>query len=377
MKFGIFIFVIFLFLLLNIVIYKRINNTFKQSKLKTWILRIVFFILATSFILSALFGDYLPFQVSYILSTIGTSWLMLFIYVVIVFLLQSLISFLSKKKVIPENIAQTFGVENKYATWFYIALVLAIGCYGYINYQMKEVVYLPIEMGKSLKDKRLKIVALSDLHLGYTIHADELATWVDFVNEQKPDVVLIAGDLIDSSLKAVNKKEISNEFRRIKAPLGVYASLGNHEYLSSKGDLAKLQGYFDDWNIHLLVDDVCLVDSTFYIVGRDDKTNKNRKSLAELIEPLDKTKSIFLLDHQPFHLEEAEEQKVDFQLSGHTHEGQIWPFKLITKAIYESDHGYLKKSDTHVYVSSGVGIWGGKFRIGTKSEFVIIDINNK
>ena len=125
--------------------------------------------------------------------------------------------------------------------------------------------------------------------------------------------------------------------------------------------------------INLLRDSSVLIDDSFYLVGRDDRTNINRKSLKELIENLDKTKPILVLDHQPYHLEESEINQVDIQFSGHTHQGQIWPISLLTNALFEKSHGYLKKGNTHYYVSSGIGIWGGRYRIGTYSEYVVID----
>ena len=87
------------------------------------------------------------------------------------------------------------------------------------------------------------------------------------------------------------------------------------------------------------------------------------------------SKFTILLDHQPYNLEEASLINIDLQLSGHTHHGQVWPLNWVTDAIYECSYGYYKKDRTEYYVSSGLGIWGGKFRIGTSSEYVVIQIN--
>ena len=86
---------------------------------------------------------------------------------------------------------------------------------------------------------------------------------------------------------------------------------------------------------------------------------------------------IILLDHQPYHLEEAEQNGADLQLSGHTHRGQIWPLNWVTKKMYECDYGQCRRGQTDYYVSSGMGIWGGKFRIGTDSEYVVINVKNR
>ena len=83
-----------------------------------------------------------------------------------------------------------------------------------------------------------------------------------------------------------------------------------------------------------------------------------------------------LLDHQPYHLEEAEAAGIDFQFSGHTHHGQIWPGNWVTDAMYEKAFGPHRRGATRYYVSSGLGIWGGKFRIGTRSEYIVLKLHN-
>ena len=114
------------------------------------------------------------------------------------------------------------------------------------------------------------------------------------------------------------------------------------------------------------------------MVGRDDRTNDaNRKSIKELTKDLDNTKPILLMDHQPYHLDRTAAAGVDFQLSGHTHRGQIFPINLVTDNVYEKSHGYLQKGNTHIYVSSGLGLWGGKFRIGSQSEYLVLTISGK
>lgn len=110
------------------------------------------------------------------------------------------------------------------------------------------------------------------------------------------------------------------------------------------------------------------------IVGRDDRTNRRRRSLREVMAGIDRSKYIIEMDHQPYHLEEAEQNGVDFELAGHTHHGQVWPLNWVTDAIYEKAYGSMTKGRTHYYISSGIGIWGGKFRIGTQSEYVVATV---
>ena len=90
---------------------------------------------------------------------------------------------------------------------------------------------------------------------------------------------------------------------------------------------------------------------------------------------IDKERPIILMDHQPYNLEEASSNQVDLQISGHTHNGQLWPFNYLTDAIYEISRGYKKKGNTHIYVSSGVGTWGPPVRTGNRPEIVNIRLN--
>ena len=143
-------------------------------------------------------------------------------------------------------------------------------------------------------------------------------------------------------------------------------------------DNNKSESFIKKAGIRLLKDEAVLVNDAFYVVGRDDRTNEvNRKSVVELTNGLDHSKPILLMDHQPYHLDRTEAAGVDFQLSGHTHRGQIFPINIVTDYVYEKSHGYLKKGNTHIYVSSGIGLWGGKFRIGTQSEYLVLEISGK
>jgi predicted MPP superfamily phosphohydrolase len=88
----------------------------------------------------------------------------------------------------------------------------------------------------------------------------------------------------------------------------------------------------------------------------------------------DTAKPVILLDHQPFHLDETAKYGIDLQLSGHTHNGQMWPLNYVTRMIYELSYGYLKKRNTNFIVSSGYGLWGPRVRSGSRSEVLLINI---
>ena len=174
------------------------------------------------------------------------------------------------------------------------------------------------------------------------------------------------------SVRPLVEEGMAEEFRRLKAP--VYACLGNHEYYSGE---PRAKQFYHDAGIRLLIDSAAVVDSTILIIGRDDRMNFQRKPLEDLMASVGSSLPFtILLDHQPYHLDQTEKADIDFQLSGHTHRGQVWPITWITDAIYEKSWGSYRRGNTQYYISSGLGIWGGKFRIGSQSEYIVATIHN-
>ncbi len=255
--------------------------------------------------------------------------------------------------------------ESLPATAVLSVLMVGIFVYASVHYHHKERVSLELDSGGRLQQP-VTVVMASDLHIGYHNRRADLAKWVDMINAEHPDLVLIAGDIVDFSFRPVIEEDMAAEFRRIEAP--VYACLGNHEYYAGEPDAEQ---FYREAGINLLIDSSITVDGV-RIVGRDDRTNPKRKSLSQLVG--DDSLYTIVLDHQPYHLEEAERQGVDFQLSGHTHRGQVWPLSWVTDALYECSWGSHQRGATHYYVSSGLGIWGAKYRIGTQSEYVVAQI---
>jgi predicted MPP superfamily phosphohydrolase len=199
---------------------------------------------------------------------------------------------------------------------------------------------------------------------------------VETINGLEPDLILLPGDIVDEDLRPVINQNLGETLRKLKAKYGVLAITGNHEYI---GGVEEACRYLEEHGITVLRDTSVRVNNSLFVVGREDRSisqfaGKKRKPLEELMTKVDKRFPIILMDHQPFGLDEAVGHGVDLQLSGHTHHGQIWPFQLITKAVYELSWGYLKRAATHFYVSSGVGTWGPPVRIGNTPEIVNIQL---
>ena len=307
--------------------------------------------------------DLLPLPVARAAYETGTSSIIVLLYLVMLFLVLDLgrLLHLVPKSLLYDNWQSAFSI---------FVVVFGIFLYGNLHYYNKVRVPLELKSPKPLP-KEYKVVMASDLHLGYHNPRKELARWVDMVNAEHPDFILIAGDIIDGSMRPLVEERMAEEFHRLEAP--VYACLGNHEYYAGNPEA---QQFYKEAGIHLLIDEAEVVDSSIVVIGRDDRTNMRRKPIADLMI---QNSSLFtiVLDHQPYNLDRSEAAGVDFQLSGHTHRGQVWPISWITDVIYECSWGSHQRGNTQYYVSSGIGIWGGKFRIGTQSEYVVATIKCK
>lgn len=304
--------------------------------------------------------DNKPMTVAETLYEMGNSTIFIALYVAMLFILLDLGRLVH---LVPESF-----LNNSWAgTLTVVTVIAALFVYGNVNYNRKVRVPITVKTDKNIA-RPMKIVMVSDLHLGYHNRKTEFNRWIDLINREQADLILIGGDIIDGSIRAIREQGMDKDFHRLNAP--VYACLGNHEFYSNK---IAAETFYRDAGINLLVDSTITVNG-ITIIGRDDRANAGRKTLAEVAKGMPKNQFSILLDHQPYHLEEAEHTGVDFQFSGHTHYGQVWPISWIEDAIYEDAFGPLTKGRTQYYVSSGIGIWGAKFRIGTRSEYVVLTI---
>ncbi len=254
-----------------------------------------------------------------------------------------------------------------------IIVVLA----GFINAWNPKITELNISINKSGGElSQLRIVAATDIHLGTIIAKRKSTKLVKKINQLNPDIILFAGDILDEDVKPVIRQDLGSYLKELSAPLGIFASTGNHEYI---GGFERSVAYLRDHGITMLEDSVILLNSSIYIAGRKDRDSQRfnglgRVEVKDLLAHVDKSKPILLLDHQPYNLNAAMNEGVDFQLSGHTHHGQLWPFGYITDAIFELSHGYLLKGNTHFYVSTGYGTWGPPVRLGNRPEILVFNL---
>ena len=314
----------------------------------------------------AVFGVFLlrnvsvPYSIMHGLHLVGTGWLVFTMYMVMILLVV--------------DILHLFREKIKYSFIYATIVIICVLIYGNYRYQHPETNFINIVINKPLKGYQhsVKVVAVSDIHLGYGTSKDQLKEYVQLINNQKPDLILIGGDLIDNSIHPVREQKMEEELAKLHAPLGIYMIPGNHEYISGIEDS---RNFIATTPVVLLQDSVVTLPNGLQLVGRDDSHNRKRLSLDSLVAETNPEFPVILLDHQPFNLDKAAESGVDLQFSGHTHSGQVWPMTLVVDRMFELSHGYKKRGNTHLYVSSGLSLWGPPFRIGTQSEMVVFNIS--
>lgn len=314
-------------------------------------------ILYTIFILflsiSPFFGRFFS---SKLLAYINGIWMVIIGYSIILLPLANIVYFLTKKQ------------GASFIGFLILGYFIFIFTYGsYLAWNPVVRTYeLTVEKPASINE--LKILLVSDLHIGKLIGENHMEKLVAITEGREPDMVIIAGDIIDDVIHRFLADDIAEILRKLTPPLGVYATTGNHDYYG--GDLNQLIEEVEKAGVIMLQDQVIEIEESFYLIGRNDPTDRKRKSIVDLVKNLDKNKPLIMIDHQPTEIQEAQEHGVDVLLSGHTHRGQVAPAHWITKRIYLNDYGYKTFGQLHSIVTSGFGFWGPPFRLGSQAEVV-------
>lgn len=220
----------------------------------------------------------------------------------------------------------------------------------------------------------VRIVQISDVHIGPTIGREFIADLVARINALEPDVVAITGDLVDGSVEDL--AEHAAPLGAIKAKHGVFFVTGNHEYYSGA----------DDWIAHLTklgvrvlrnehVQLPCGVD----VAGVDDWSAKqfggdHGPDIERATRGRDPSRPMVLLAHQPRAIVGAAAHGIALQLSGHTHGGQIFPFNFLVRLQQPYIAGLYDHEKTKLYVSRGTGYWGPPMRLGAPAEITEIEL---
>ncbi len=277
-----------------------------------------------------------------------------------------------------------------------VLLSLAISLAGAYNATVPTARYLSLDFSPPMAGEeaapdgqphRIRVVAFSDLHLGRFVTTRYLARLVELINRQKPDIVLLVGDVVDDLGwfgDPAGRAKAASLFQSINAGMGVWAIPGNHDYYAGLDQVAR---FMNEAGITLLRDDWATPQDRLLLIGRDDPTvrwleGRDRKALQEIRD--DAARSLdariealpmIVLDHRPVEFEEAAAAGATLHLAGHAHRGQLFPVNFIVSALYRQSYGEHRIDDTHFFVSNGVGTWGPPARIIGRPEIVVADIN--
>lgn len=339
---------------------------------------IIFIFIAFAYIAAKFLVSYLPLFIYNTTLWIGSFWFSFMLYFFISIVLIDFLRLLNwKLDFFPVFIKENYLLTKHIVVAAVLLLTLVVTLFGYINTRNLKVKTLNIEIAKGeCKLDELNVVMASDIHLSPMDNESLLESIVEKINELNPDIIFLPGDIVDDKPFVLNGNKIGASLLMLKAKYGVYAATGNHEFITG---IKEAEKYILKHNINLLRDSIIKIDDGFIVAARDDRSKKNftgdeRLPLNKIITDSLKTYPIILMDHTPFGLEEAERNSIALQLSGHVHNGQLYPLNYITGMIYDKSWGYLKKGKTQYYVSCGVGTWGPPVRTGSYSEIVNIKI---
>ena len=293
--------------------------------------------------------------------------ILIFVVYIYLFILFMAIYVLEKNNILnlDYNIVSILGVLG----------ILSIIIYGVLNSKTIKVIEYSLNINKKNTRKNIKLALISDLHIDQYRDKNRAKRIVDKINTLNADCVILAGDIFDNGNVVLDSKN-ADYLKNFNSTL-VLGVLGNHEYY---GDPVKTINYLEKINIKILLDDIFSFEN-ISILGRIDNSSrlfknlKQRKNLNTLFKNTDDNKIKIVISHQPSNIEEYIENNVDIALFGHTHKGQYFPFNLLINFFHKISYGYKKINNSHLVVSSGVGDWGPQFRLGTKSEIVLLDIN--
>ncbi|MGV7005877.1 metallophosphoesterase [Desulfovibrio sp. QI0442] len=229
-------------------------------------------------------------------------------------------------------------------------------------------------------DKPLKLGVITDMHLGRLITAGRLSRAVELLAPEQPDAILYVGDIIDDHIK-LDAEATAAALAVAQPRLGHWAVPGNHEYIS--GSIDKSLDFLRAVGMQVLRDQWAVVDNSFVLAGRDDLskpgfTGIQRGSMEEILADLPeqyRSLPLMVMDHQPAALDEARQAGTALMLSGHTHNGQLWPFNFVTELRYENPLGLLTKGNFHSIVSAGTGTWGPPLRTTGRAEVLLVTVH--
>ena len=368
-----FLYISLAYIIPNVYVFFRIRNLFISKGYRQWYL-LIYLLIALVYPLfgrSAYEHMNLPLQAMYTISSyLLPFYLYLFLSVLVfdLFLLFNLMT----RILSPERRKRFSFRVIALSAMVLLSVSVVVG--GAINLNSIQVSKYKIEVPrKNSRLNHLRIALVADIHIQQNTSIRLIEQLVNKANAMQPDIMLFGGDIVEGKLENGTSEAIESTLRNLKTKYGSFAILGNHESYNGK----EQNSFFRRSGMTLLCDTVIKVDSSFYLAGRYDQRNRKRITTTALLSGTTHDLPILMMDHRPTELQEASRNPIDVQFSGHTHNGQLFPFNFIIHNMYELSWGYRKIRDTHFFVTSGLRLWGPPVKTAGKSEIMLVDITFK
>jgi uncharacterized protein len=358
------------YILPNIYLFFRIrkifiNKGYRKTYSLIYLLIVLVYPVSNSFSHSEISGIVSNFVMigNYLL----TFYLYLFLFVLVfdIFLIINRLF-----KVVPPALRESTRFKKislSAILFFSMAVVIA----GAINFSTIRTTEYCIEIpGRSSKISRLKVAFVADFHIKERTNINLVKRFVKEMEIIQPDLLLYGGDIVEGNRQDNNMIEFEKLLNLIEPKYGVYTVLGNHEFYAGQDK----GSFFDKAGIKVLCDTIVLVDNSINLGGRYDSHFRTRKSIEELMQSSIDTLPVIIIDHRPTEIDRVSKTRIDIQLSGHTHNGQLFPVNLIIRSLYQITWGHKKIGNTHFFVTSGIQLWGPPVRTAGKAEIMVIDI---
>ena len=357
---GFFVFVSIFLIEVNYIVYSALSNIFNITNQGDFLLAIFLLIFSGGFMIMLLVERYYASKIIRFLYLLTSVWMGMFVYFFIASLIYIVLDLFVE-------------VPNRVGILLFLFAII-VSLYGFFHGRKILIKKIHISL-QNLPEiwKGKTVVFMSDLHLGPIRGARFAREVTEVSNSLSPDLVFIGGDLYDGShtpdpyITAKPLKNLSSRF-------GVFFITGNHEEFNDPSIFLKA---VHDLGFEVLDDKMVEIDG-LQIIGVDYLNSLNKKSFKEILEntKINKEKPSILLKHEPKNLKIAEQAGISLQVSGHTHNGQQWPFNYLTSIMYKGfNYGLRHSGSMKVFVSSGVGGWGPPLRVGSDPEIICIILN--
>lgn len=359
------------FVIPNIYVFLRIWQLFINKGYKLYY-SLIYILIASIYPVSNLISEENTGFPANIFTSIANYQLPFYLYLFLFMLVFDVLFIINRLIIIipTEKLKSTRYKITILSLILFLSLTVVVA--GVINFNTIRTSEYHIEVPrKSAKIDHLRIAFVADFHLQEKTDIHFVERFVRKIAIIKPDLLLFGGDIVEGDKNDGNMIQFEKLLSEIKPRYGVFSVLGNHEFYAEQDK----GSFFNTAGMKVLCDTTVIIDSSFNLTGRYDSHFRSRKTISDLMKSATDSLPVILIDHRPTEIDQVSKTIVDLQLSGHTHNGQLFPVNLIINRINQLGWGYRKIGNTHFFVTSGIRLWGPTVRTTGKSEIMVIDIN--